>query len=434
MAKAEGKAGPKDQVPIAKAIASWTGTTAEDAASKISLVMAVMMIVISVSAGLIFDHSFQAIRKGLGFGVGTTPEPPKATATKARKPVILAALSDDERLDYFIKSEALPILNEKQLSSKQLHALLEEWWMQRLPGIGTPSQRRLAERLKAAGLRSVKVRGVTTYGAATGSGLMRNGGGETLAAVFYCQITRAVATPPAVASSIRYPRCRPNPGLCLLDAIQRPVPCAGKADAGGKGIHLFLRLSAEIAALGATLDVVRLGVALGLRLVVLTLQFRRRHHLGNAVCLGLRLGDVGEGLRPVLLRLLVPVAVAFDALDLGALLHTVGVDRRDNSRRRRCPKHDAQEPIPARRHDGCQHGHDGQCQRGDYKQLPAFLTGLLNAEMVVVHGVDFYCPKRQTYAERSAGETAKAQLALYQRRLRLLCLFHLSTQHNVYPT
>lgn len=88
-----------------------------------------------------------------------------AEGRQGKQAVILAAMNDDERLDHFIRTEALPVLSGKPMSSKELHACLENWWMQRLPGIQTPSQRKLAERMKAAGLRSIKVRGAMTYGA-----------------------------------------------------------------------------------------------------------------------------------------------------------------------------------------------------------------------------------------------------------------------------
>ena len=170
-AQGETKAGPTSQNPLALAIATATGTAPEDAARILASVISIILISMTVTMGMLVDASAKLMRKGLGFGQPghQEPEPAKATAPKAAraaKSVILAAMDDNGRLDHFIRTEALPVLNKTPLSSKQLHALLEEWWMQRLPGIGTPSQRHLAERLKAAGLRSVKVRGVMTYGAA----------------------------------------------------------------------------------------------------------------------------------------------------------------------------------------------------------------------------------------------------------------------------
>ena len=170
-AKVESSGGPKDQTPIAKAIAAWTGTTAEDAAGKIALVMAVMMITISVSAGLIFDHAFQAIRKGLGFGQASAPAPVQASAPDrteeraARKLAMLAAMSSVERIDHFVMTIAKPLIEVKPMTAKALYEELVQWWHERLPGVAAPSQRQLAERMKVAQLRSVKLSGARVYGA-----------------------------------------------------------------------------------------------------------------------------------------------------------------------------------------------------------------------------------------------------------------------------
>ena len=78
---------------------------------------------------------------------------------------MLATMSNDERLDHFIQTEALPRIAATPISSAALYQLLGEWWKARLPGAPAPSQRKLAERMKTAGLRSVKRAGAMMYGA-----------------------------------------------------------------------------------------------------------------------------------------------------------------------------------------------------------------------------------------------------------------------------
>ena len=170
-AKVEGSAGPKDQAPLAKTLASWTGTTAEKAAEQIALLMASVMIVLSVSAGMLFDGSFRTVRRGLGYGLVQEPAPVQETAPDkteeraARRLAMLAAMTDEERLDHFVLTMAKPLIKVKPMTAKALYEVLAQWWLERLPGVATPSQRKLAERMKVAQLRSVKLSGAMVYGA-----------------------------------------------------------------------------------------------------------------------------------------------------------------------------------------------------------------------------------------------------------------------------
>jgi hypothetical protein len=166
------KSGPANQSPLAVAIAAKTGQTPAEAARSIALTVSGLLIALTILSGLLVDQSVKLIAKGLGYGqqeaqeaaTGAKQVEPRVTAPKS-KVAMLATMSNDERLDHFIKTEASQLLTAKPISSKELYELFSVWWLSRLPGAEAPKQRKLAERMKVADLRSVKVRGVMTYGA-----------------------------------------------------------------------------------------------------------------------------------------------------------------------------------------------------------------------------------------------------------------------------
>lgn len=168
-AKQAAKAGDAEPNMIASAIAARYGLDAHQVTRNIALIMSMLGIAVTLCVACYMHDAVCLIVEGIRGEAKPEPtkEPtPSAPRTmKASRPVILAGMTNDKRLDHFIKTQALPLLAEKPFSSKELHALLKEWWMERLPGIEAPKQRKLAERMKVAGFRSVKVRGIMTYGA-----------------------------------------------------------------------------------------------------------------------------------------------------------------------------------------------------------------------------------------------------------------------------
>jgi hypothetical protein len=171
-AQGETKAGPVNQNPLALAIAEATGQKPEDAARLMASLISVILISMTVTMGMLVDASAKLIRKGLGFGQPGQPKPEESPAPPqtdehraARKLAMLASMSDDERLDHFVATVARPFVAAKPITAKELYRILAEWWIERLPGVATPSQRKLAERMKAAELRSVKISGTMVYGA-----------------------------------------------------------------------------------------------------------------------------------------------------------------------------------------------------------------------------------------------------------------------------
>ena len=169
-AKLDAGAGPKEQSPLAKTLAAWTDTTAENAAEKIALIMAGLMITISVSAGLIFDHAFRVIRKGLGFGqqaeirselklAKAEPGPQPRTA-RPLPPSIPA----EQRIPAFVRETFRAGV---ELTGAQVYELFAAWWRAHCEGELIPSQAFLSATLVEAGISREKRGGKIRYSATT---------------------------------------------------------------------------------------------------------------------------------------------------------------------------------------------------------------------------------------------------------------------------
>ena len=167
-AQGEAKGGPVEVSKLGSAVARYIGGTSEEAAKQIAMAMSALAITLTVILALLAEKATKLIIAG----IGTKPEPMKEEAAPdrteeraARKLAMLAAMSNQERIDHFVQTIAKPLIEAQPMTAKALYEALAQWWLERLPGIPAPSQRKLAERMKVAQLPSVKLSGARVYGA-----------------------------------------------------------------------------------------------------------------------------------------------------------------------------------------------------------------------------------------------------------------------------
>ena len=129
------------------------------------------MITLSVSAGLIFDHAFQAIRKGLGFvqQVAAKPESKRAGAEpelelpRTARP-LSPSIPAEQRIPAFVRETFRAGV---ELTGAQVYDLFAAWWRAHCAGELIPSQTFLSAALVEAGISREKRGGKIRYSATT---------------------------------------------------------------------------------------------------------------------------------------------------------------------------------------------------------------------------------------------------------------------------